>query len=99
MVNHKRYVPILRWRAAEKGALRHLMPKDRAVITPLVELVMPQPQHDRSKNKTPDELLRESISLFLEDIPNIGSQLVDCWRHDTLFLDVQLVDSSVRAQA
>lgn len=35
--NH--YVPILRWKRAEKIALRHLQPADRAITTPLIELV------------------------------------------------------------
>jgi hypothetical protein len=31
--NH--YVPIVRWKRAEKIALRHLQPADRPVMTPL----------------------------------------------------------------
>jgi hypothetical protein len=35
--NH--YVPIVRWKRAEKIALWHLQPADRPVMTPLIELV------------------------------------------------------------
>jgi hypothetical protein len=49
-VNH--YVPILRWKRAEKIALRYLQPADKAVITPLIELVPTsfKPGQDGSEN-------------------------------------------------
>lgn len=97
MFNHKHYVPILRWRAAEKGALRNLKPEDKTVITPLVELTMPQPKDERGKS--PSQLLQESISVFLQDIPKVLSQILKCWGHEVFFLDVQLLDASIRAKA
>ena len=39
MSDTSRYVPILRWKRGEKIALRHLQPADRAIVTPLIELV------------------------------------------------------------
>jgi len=39
MFDVNRYMPILRWKRAEKIALRHLQPADRALMTPLIELV------------------------------------------------------------
>ena len=101
MFNHKHYVPILRWRAAEKGALQNLKTEDRELITPLVELIMPQPRSDgnKTRKKTPAELLKESIDIFLKDLPTIHSELLKYWGRETFFLDVQLLDGSIRAKS
>ncbi len=97
MFGYRHYVPILRWRAAEKAALRELKPEDKTIITPLIEITMPQ--LEESGNKTPAELLQESISTFLQDVPKVASQLLKYWDQGALFLDVQLIDSSIRAKA
>ncbi len=96
MFDHKHYVPILRWRAAEKGALQELESKDKTILTPLIELTMPQPKEEGKK--TPAELLQESISTLLKDAPKIAPQLLKYWGRERFFLDVQLVDGSVRAK-
>ncbi|MBI4181309.1 MAG: beta family protein [Chloroflexi bacterium] len=101
MFSYKHYIPILRWRAAEKGALQNLETEDRALITPFVELIMPQPRGDgnKTRKKTPAELLKESIDIFLKDLPAIPSELLKYWGHETFFLDVQLLDGSIRAKS
>ena len=101
MFNHKHYVPILRWKAAEKGALEKLWEKHRGIITPLIEFIMPQPEMPKKgeKNKTPEELLNESIKVFLEKLPNISNQVASCWGQTAIFVDVQLIDGSIRADA
>lgn len=38
MFDHTQYVPILRWKQAERSALRQLLPNDRTKVTPLIEL-------------------------------------------------------------
>jgi len=45
------YVPILRWKRAEKVALRNLQPHDRSVVTPLIEFIPPnfKPGRDGSE--------------------------------------------------
>lgn len=98
MFKHKHYIPILRWRAAEKGALQNLGSEDKTNITPLIEFTMPQPDNDAGK-KTPRELLQESISSFARNIPNIASQVLKYWGLDAVFIDVQLVDGSIRAES
>lgn len=37
MFDHRHYVPILRWKAGEKRALKGLLPRDKAGMTPLFE--------------------------------------------------------------
>ena len=38
MFDHKHYVPILRWKRAERVALRDLPYADKLLMTPLVEI-------------------------------------------------------------
>lgn len=37
MFDHSHYVPVLRWKRGERGALKRLDPVDRAAMTPLLE--------------------------------------------------------------
>src|SRR3990167_8263202 len=98
MFNYKHYVPILRWRAAEKGALLKLEEKHKSMVTPLIEFIMPQPS-SRDGEKTPKELLQESIEKFSENLPGIADQVMKHWGRSTVFVDVQLIDGSIRAEA
>jgi len=98
MFNYKHYVPILRWKAAERGALLKLKSDDKTNITPLIEFIMPQPDDDEGK-KTPKDLLQESINVFMESIPNIADQILKHWGYDAIFIDVQFIDGSIRAEA
>lgn len=96
MFNHKHYVPILRWRAAEKGALLKLKEEHKSLVTPLIEFIMPQSNSDGEK--TPKELLQESIEKFSENLSGIANQVVKYWGRNTVFVDVQLIDGSIRAE-
>lgn len=97
MFNYKHYVPILRWRAAEKGALLKLKDEHKSLVTPLIEFIMPQSISDGEK--TPKELLQESIEKFLKNLPSIADQVMKYWGRKAIFIDVQLVDGSIRAEA
>ena len=101
MFDHKHYVPILRWKAAEKGALEKLWIEHKGVITPLIEFIMHQPDRPKKgeKEKTPKELLSESIEIFREKLPDISTQVLNYWGQSAIFIDVQLLDSSVRADS
>ena len=64
MFTTKHYVPILKWKRAEQGALETLPDKCRDRISPLIELVMPKPKSlykDKEKKirKTQEELFQE----------------------------------------
>lgn len=98
MFEHKHYIPILKWRAAEKGALQNLKSEDKTIITPLIEFTMPQPYDDDGK-KTPKDLLQESISTLVQNIPNVARQVLKYWGRDAVFIDVQLIDGSIRAES
>lgn len=98
MFNYKHYVPIMRWKAAERGALQNLKSEHKSNITPLVEFIMPQPEN-QDGNKTPKELLQESIDAFNQVIPDIAGNVLKNWGREAIFVDVQLVDGSIRAEA
>jgi len=38
MFDHRHYVPVLRWKQAERFALKQLFDADRRAVTPLIEL-------------------------------------------------------------
>ncbi len=99
MFNYKHYVPILKWRAAEKGALEKLEPKHKTLITPLIEFIMPQPKYRKKEKRTPKDLLKESIDMFLEKLPNIPNEVLKYWGRSSIFIDVQLIDGSLRADS
>ncbi len=98
MFNYKHYIPILRWRAAEKGALLKLKKNDKSLVTPLIEFIMPQPSSNDG-NKTPKDLLNESIEKFTDNLSSIADQVNKYWGNNAVFVDVQLIDGSVRHQA
>ena len=53
--DHKHYVPVLRWKRAERVALRELMPQTQRPVTPLIELV---PSVDNAPKKVSEEILK-----------------------------------------
>ena len=65
--DHTHYVPVLRLKGAEKGALRNLAPAVSSRITPLLELVSTK---NNSPRKIADDLRRSwgPASFFLDDL-------------------------------
>jgi hypothetical protein len=85
MFNYKHYIPILKWKRAEQGALEFLNDKQKEFITPLIQLVMP--------NEKKDENLDSLIGRFGEQIDQIPSKIIKVWGYSQLFLDVSLLYS------
>ncbi len=57
MFGPKHYVPILRWKQAERLALRYLRKEDRERITPLIEItpkIFEAPKEGKKEGKNPD---------------------------------------------
>ncbi|MDP3014916.1 MAG: beta family protein [bacterium] len=86
MFNSKHYVPILKWKRAEQGALKALREKHKKNITPLVQFVMP-------KNK-PQEQLGDVIKRFERQLTEISAKLIDVWGLTPIFVDVSLLFST-----
>jgi hypothetical protein len=99
MFDSKHYIPILRWKAAEKEALEQLTTKEKVRMTPLLEILMPQPKNPKvgDRVKGPAELLAESIENLKMTLPKIASDILKYWGRTPAFVDMSLVDVSLRA--
>jgi len=88
MNDHMHYVPILRWKAGEKSALKGLYQNDKAGVTPLIEWSRPgevSPQEDReTPTPSPSDLVLDILKhwgprlIFLRSSLVFRRQLV--WR-------------------
>lgn len=98
MFGWKHYVPILKWKRAEMVALSKLDAERRVLITPFIQILMPPPKATKKgePDKTPGQMLNESISLFKEKAPLLVDEIVTYWGSDSAFVDLSLVDSSLR---
>lgn len=86
MFNHKHYVPILKWKRAEQGALETLSDEQKKYITPLIQLVMP------SEKK--GEQLESIITRFKKQISEISEKILKTWGKNQAFIDVSLLFST-----
>lgn len=83
MFDSKHYVPMLKWKRAEQGALKALGEEDKKHITPLIQLVMPK--------QNPEEQLEGVVSRFEEQISKIPEKLVEVWGNNSIFVDFSLL--------
>src|SRR5258706_8943188 len=93
MFDSKHYIPILKWRAAEQQALRDLSDKRKLKMTPLVQLVMPQPKKTKKgeREKTRDEQLEEVVKAFEVKAQKIADEIDEAWGKSPIFVDLGLV--------
>ncbi|MCP6718555.1 MAG: beta family protein [Patescibacteria group bacterium] len=83
MFNFRHYVPILKWKRAEQGALKALTEEHRKYITPLVQFVMPR--HE------PGEELEDVIAEFEKQAPQKAKKVIEIWGYDPIFVDISLL--------
>lgn len=83
MFTSRHYIPILKWKRAEQGALKALGEESKKYITPLVQFVMPKEE--------PEEQLEEVVSRFEKLIPKIPEKLVEIWGNSPVFVDFSLL--------
>ncbi len=89
MFGPKHYVPILRWKQAERLALKELLIDDRKVITPLIEItpkVFEAPKTGKKEGRKPDP------ARVLEDQ---AKHLLESWGYAPFFLDLSLIGEVV----
>lgn len=97
MFNSKHYVPILKWKRAELGALKMLEEDHKKYITPLIQLVMPSvylyKEEDGEKiRKSQEEILSEKVAKLKENrINKIPEEILQSWGTGPIFLDVSLL--------
>ncbi len=84
MFNSKHYVPILKWKRAEQGALIALAEDCKINITPMIQFVMPRPKES--------EEFQDVILRFKEDvIKKIPDKVIEVWGNAPVFIDVSLL--------
>lgn len=93
-MNPQDYVPILRWKRAEKSALTKLDPEIRKHVTPLFEFIMPAPKTDKKDYKS---ILEDSRTVFNNKLLKTMSELNECCTDGSVFIDVHLVEGALRA--
>lgn len=106
MATPNHYVPILKWRRAEQSALQALGDKEKNVITPLIELVMPtvplfkiigKKEEKKSIRKTQHEISAEILQKFTEKrIKEIPGEILQSWGTRPVFLDLTLLYNGVQ---
>jgi hypothetical protein len=80
------FVPILKWKRAEQGALKDLFPEQKEYITPLIQFVMPKPKTN--------ERFEDLIVRFENLVPEIPDQIIEVWGYNPIFIDVSLLFTS-----
>ncbi|MBU1181589.1 MAG: beta family protein [Proteobacteria bacterium] len=83
MFNSRHYVPILKWKRAEQGALKELEEKHKKYITPLIQFVMPKYQ--------PQDKLESVVAKFEKQLPEIPGRIVEIWGKAPIFIDSSLL--------
>lgn len=99
MIKTNHYIPILKWKRAEQGALAELLDKNKKHITPLIQFVMPKPKQQKKEepDKTEDEIYNDIISLFRNKLTEIPKEILDYWGKETLFIDFSLIYATPKA--
>jgi len=81
MLDDALYVPVLRWKAAEKDALQDLRKEDKLGMRPLLEIIPPSFQ---AKDGGPSLSVRDVLASIAQDIDK-------CWGPAPVFVDVDHV--------
>lgn len=101
MTTPNHYVPILKWKRAEQSALQELREKEKDVLTPLIELVMPtvslykeigKKEEKKKIRKTQEEMFAEVVQKFKEKrIKEIPEEILQSCGTRPVFLDFTLL--------
>lgn len=87
MFKHNHYVPVLRWKEAERHALRDLSCEDRAGMTPLIEI---PPKALAKGGTTKPEAINQGLA-------KVATELIESWGDERIFIDLNLIPPEVRA--
>ncbi len=87
MFGPKHYVPILKWKRAEQNALQALRDKDKELMTPLIQFVMPKPKSTANAEKQFESV----IASFREKVPQLPQQVLKAWGLSPIFVDFSLL--------
>jgi hypothetical protein len=92
MFDLRHYVPILKWKRAEQGALKALREDQKKYITPLIQFVMP-------KSK-PGKTIEDVITKFEQQLLQLPKKIIEAWGINPVFIDVSLLyTTSLKAES
>ncbi|MFI5240604.1 MAG: beta family protein [Candidatus Saccharimonadia bacterium] len=95
----KSYVPVLKWKRAEHGALSELGDSAKDTTIPLIELVMPKPKNSL-KDTSIDDLYNEVIRIFnTKKLQEIPGEILSVWGSRPIFVDFSLLYPEVKLTA
>ena len=83
MFNSYHYVPILKWKRAEQGALGSLSANHKKELTPLIQFVMPK--------QKPEDTLEKIIEKFKKQLQQIPDDVIQVWGKNPIFVDFSLL--------
>jgi hypothetical protein len=83
MFDSKHYIPILKWKRAEQGALTLLSKEHKKHITALIQFVM--------SNYDPEDELEEIVQKYEGHLPEIPGKIIAAWGTIPIFIDVSLL--------
>lgn len=87
MLDDALYVPVLRWKPAEKDALQELREEDKSRLKPLLEIIPPRFQ---AKDGGPSPSVRDVLATIAREIDT-------CWGSSPVFVDVDhLINAGIR---
>lgn len=96
MTTQIKYVPILKWKAAEICALTHTSDEHKKIIIPLIEIVLPSvnayKDKERKKKKTDEEIHSEMVEkMIAKRILEIPEEIKEAWGNLGIYVDVTLL--------
>lgn len=83
MFNSKHYIPILKWKRAEQGALGGLTEENKKNITPFIQFVMPK--------QKPQDTLEDVVAKFKKQLTLIPDRIIEVWGKSPIFVDFSLL--------
>jgi hypothetical protein len=101
MCTTRHYVPILRWKQAEKLALHRLRIDDKIKMTPLIELT-PAPFLPKRREASTDDDNKSKLLVVTDPTPDPGSvlrrhakEVLRFWGYSPFFLEVRHLEGTV----
>jgi hypothetical protein len=85
MLTTKSYVPILKWKRAEQGALKELSEERKKLVQPLIEIVPPKQDDKKSDDEANAEMIANFTNVRTKDIPK---EILQAWGEDPIFIDL-----------
>lgn len=95
----KSYVPVLKWKRAEQGALVDIGSDLKDRMLPLIELVMPKPKSSL-KDMDIEGLYSEVLDIFqTKKLQEIPKEIMEAWGLRPIFVDFSLLYPEVKLLA